>query len=1779
MTSVTNRLSSVFHVFLLLGNGTGQTWLDTRRAEIATLKEKRAACDHIVISSSGKQLSAVMPYAYEQLYSRPFITPGSNLPENLLNLSHSFGYDCRRRANLQLVQDKTLIFIAGQMLILFDVNTKQQRYIRSCSGAGIGAIGVHPSQEYFVVAEKGKNPILIVYEYPSLQVYRILRDGAERVFSSVNFNSDGSLLASLASAPDYLLTVWKWRQEEVMLRCKAISQEVFRVSFSPYDPGLLTSSGSGHIKFWRMASTFTGLKLEGLIGHFGKTPATDIEGYVELPDGKVVSGSNWGNLLLWEGNAIKVEICSKGGRCCHAGVVQPFALEDGQLMTFGSDGVIRGWDFETIDKADGSVESGKFEMEPANETTVWRHACLSSIVKTSQSDSTVWFAQDSNGAIWKVDLSFTYTTPDPQCLLSSHAGPIEALDVSKSSHLMATTTLDRSVRVYDFLTKRELVSSRFNQGGTALHWAPLWVKHSGGLLVTGFEDGVVRLLELYDTKGLHNNKGDAHIRLQQAFKPHNGPVTSVAYERNGKILATGSSDCTVFFFTVGEKYEPIGFVHVPGPVQLLEWSPHSHQENRLLILCQNAHIVEVPCPDQNTLKPTKSFQLLELPRRFFCFKSIKSQIKRAEEMARRQAFEVKQQQVQEDHQGVGEEMLEELPPIFIPNPRSPLLCGFYSRPGQFWLSMGGFDSGFLYHCKFSESQDENPDQRQDEPFDFLTVLNADNDAICSVTFNSNRQLMLCGMHSGSIRVYPLDPDNHTITSMQAFWELSIHDGTYGHLRHIRCSYDDRFVLTAGDDGNIFSFNLLPHNELQKELQRNGAVVPSPRDGLENEDSAQDIDDPAADNIETVQQKLEKDHRCREAEKKKSDKRRRLAEIRNIFKKLLKDNLELPEHSRLTLAELQLDARFAEQAEKEKTWKLKEVQKRMSWEEQHSQIALKKLQEWFGGSLESNKVTVFAIRTERRVSTYRIPALASVRAQQQSGCSESGGHETAPDERGATEDQTVKDAPETDGETEDDVPHPPVTRSSVVKLAHRQMERLRKAAEKAEQARAKIQKRKREWDKLYTEKPQKNREDPRDVQAICEARENVGDLKLKTDENFTVPKDLRMNADKKRAEMDSLETKVREKQTEMNTEIVALRDSKLRLLSKLRAEAKQFQRVRALLPSHLQRLPPPLPTIRPEEIRDMIPCTRRILEKYKALRDQRFRHAELEDQEGGGDLLKPLENEMGGTEGVGDAAALFIAAFEEGEEEEPEEEEAAELSELKESKLLSMQESILEKMESMVARFDKEHSTCLQKAQMLDWRLKLGHLRRLTLYQELLLLQEVDKREEILQEKLDARVKEENNLLSKLEECKEALELKRKAVRKAREKEKAVTKAFQASLGDCKNYEEYVTKVFKRKPKRVKKTEEPGEGEDDFDDYENWDGDDDDDWDALDGEAATDECPPGLESKLFEHILQLRERRLDLEELLTEEKKSADVLERERDGLVKKLNSVKITRQAAEDDLEQVNREKQQKMNQLHVVVPLKLHQIEFDITVQVPSDHSPALVLNGTELRRLRERVQQLEVEKRQQTEVYNQARQQHIKLIQERKDMNVEIQLLEKRCNQLMMRRFGREVDLEVLQTLSGNRTVEELKQEKLLQEAAYAKEIQQWDVKVEKAREALMEMTRSNTERLLRLNSLFEQRKELERKLDARRKKIGKRLQECSRRADGSEIWSLRELVRKQSQQLENLRREIVFLSRQGADGLAGGQTQLPPLAHVNKPTVQKHARKAGKANLNGRDGKAYD
>ena len=67
-----------------------------------------------------------------------------------------------------------------------------------------------------------------------MKLHRILRQGTERSYSNCAFSEDGAKLSTVGSDPDYNICVWDWKQETLMLKSKAFSQEVFRVGFSKY---------------------------------------------------------------------------------------------------------------------------------------------------------------------------------------------------------------------------------------------------------------------------------------------------------------------------------------------------------------------------------------------------------------------------------------------------------------------------------------------------------------------------------------------------------------------------------------------------------------------------------------------------------------------------------------------------------------------------------------------------------------------------------------------------------------------------------------------------------------------------------------------------------------------------------------------------------------------------------------------------------------------------------------------------------------------------------------------------------------------------------------------------------------------------------------------------------------------------------------------------------------------------------------------------------------------------------------------------------------------------------------------------------------------------------------------------------------------------------------------------------------------------------------------------------------------------------------------------------
>lgn len=253
--------------------------------------------------------------------------------------------------NLHALDADTLLTTAGNAVVFYRTADGATTFLPGLDGGGVACIALHPTQPLFLVAEKCKRRAPNVYIYRHLgggaaELHRVLRGGTERAYSAAAFRPDGATLATVGSAPDYMLTIWDWRAERVVLRCKAFSQEVYALAFSPRLDGHLVTAGTGHIRFWKMASTFTGLKLVGALGKFGKVELSDVCAFVELAGGSVLSGSGGGALLLWEGGLIKAVLKRRGHATCHDGNVEAlhYDAQRNLVLSAGQDGVVRMWD-------------------------------------------------------------------------------------------------------------------------------------------------------------------------------------------------------------------------------------------------------------------------------------------------------------------------------------------------------------------------------------------------------------------------------------------------------------------------------------------------------------------------------------------------------------------------------------------------------------------------------------------------------------------------------------------------------------------------------------------------------------------------------------------------------------------------------------------------------------------------------------------------------------------------------------------------------------------------------------------------------------------------------------------------------------------------------------------------------------------------------------------------------------------------------------------------------------------------------------------------------------------------------------------------------------------------------------------------------------------------------------------------------------------------------------------------------------------------------------------
>lgn len=347
------------------------------------------------------------------------------------------------------------------------------------------------------------------------------------------------------------------------------------------------------------------------------------------------------------------------------------------------------------------------------------------------------------------------------------------------------------------------------------------------------------------------------------------------------------------------------------------------------------------------------------------------------------------------------------------------------------------------------------------------------------------------------------------------------------------------------------------------------------------------------------------------------------------------------------------------------------------------------------------------------------------------------------------------------------------------------------------------------------------------------------------------------------------------------------------------------------------------------------------------------------------------------------------------------------------------------------------------------------------------------------------------------------------------------------------------------------------------------------WSSDEEEEEEEEvCPPGCDPALYEKVCELRERRLEQEELYADFQKGVDGLKKENDALIRKEKVIDKALKDTEVDIQAFQTEKQGKLNQLLVVMTLHVRQVQHlelaagesqrteggesqrtegppspgapeaegesgggegeatsGPSAVLPADTSESLVFASSELARLRRRLSELAREKSEARQVLKGLRAENGVLARQQGGKAEKLRELEARAYDVQMLKFGQVINLEAIESVSVNKGAEELKERVRQLEAQQQRQLKGLHAKLRGAKLELKAATEASTSSLNSVASLFERQQKLEGDLNSKAAASGR--EEASERRERQHLV---QLVKIQAKEVEALKLEIKMLRRKG-------------------------------------------
>jgi len=199
---------------------------------------------------------------------------------------HIFGLKSDVRNHLHYLEDHVVVYSAGHCVVVYNLETKQQRFIHGSNLHGpqgrteIVAMDVSPNKRYIAISERSERAQVLIYDARTLKRRKTLTtsDCVSREYVCVAFSPDSKSILTLGGGPDNVLINWQWQKSKPIHMVKLDGDAVVtQCSFCPGDPTLMALTGRNFLKFCRMEpessllqvvdANLRGQKEEDYVGH------------------------------------------------------------------------------------------------------------------------------------------------------------------------------------------------------------------------------------------------------------------------------------------------------------------------------------------------------------------------------------------------------------------------------------------------------------------------------------------------------------------------------------------------------------------------------------------------------------------------------------------------------------------------------------------------------------------------------------------------------------------------------------------------------------------------------------------------------------------------------------------------------------------------------------------------------------------------------------------------------------------------------------------------------------------------------------------------------------------------------------------------------------------------------------------------------------------------------------------------------------------------------------------------------------------------------------------------------------------------------------------------------------------------------------------------------------------------------------------------------------------------------------------------------------------------